>query len=362
MTAKEIVANIGTGWNLGNTFDARGNETAWVKHVTTKANIQAISEAGFDAIRIPVTWTVGAGANVYNYWTIHEAWLRRIEEVVQWAYDLGMTVIINTHHEDTIHNQLTSNPEMSHYIFTRIWSQIASYFNHQFGNRLLFEGHNEPRIIGEPNEWTGGTPEQHRMINRHYQSFVDIVRASGGNNKTRSLLITPHGASATKIALNGLELPKDPTLDRLILSVHTYSPFDFTFKESPLSQFNPGATKENPGPYGDDWSHHSTPERILHYFDNIQTRADELGIPVILGEWGSQDKDNTKYRAAHAKYYVAEAKRRGWATFWWDNNKASGAGELFAIFNRESNTWHFPEIVDAIMEGAKSGRKSETAT
>ena len=354
MTAREIVANIGAGWNLGNTFDARGNETAWVKHVTTKANIQAIADGGFDAIRIPITWTEGTGANAYNYWTINEAWLNRIEEVVQWAYDLGITVIINTHHEDIIHNQLLSNPEMSHYIFTRIWSQIASHYNHQFGERLIFEGHNEPRVIGGMEEWTGGTPQQHQMINRQYQSFVDIVRASGGNNKYRSLMIAPHAASATKKALNGLELPKDSTPDCLILSVHTYSPFDFTFKESSLSQFNPNATRENPGPYGEDWNHHSTPERILHFFDNIQARANELDVPVILGEWGSQDKGNTKYRAAHAKFYVGEAKRRGFATFWWDNNKATGKGELFAIFNREKNTWYFPEIVNAIMEGATS--------
>ena len=352
MTAKELVANIGAGWNLGNTFDARGVETAWISHATTQTNIKAIADAGFDAIRIPITWTIGAGASEDNDWTISKAWLSRIEEVIGWAYDLGMTVIINTHHEDIIQNQLISNSEESHYIFTRLWSQIANHFNNQFGERLLFEGHNEPRVIGETDEWTGGTPEQHKVINRQYQAFVDIVRASGGNNKFRSLLITTHAASATKAALDGLELPKDSTPERLILSVHTYSPFEFTFKESSLAQFNPKATKENPGPYSDIWKHHSTPEQILFYFDNIQTRANELGLPVILGEWGSQDKENTKYRAAHAKYYVAEAKRRGWATFWWDNNKATGTGELFGIYNREKNTWYFPEIVDAIMEGA----------
>ena len=366
-TARELVGGIGAGWTLGNTFDAHNLrwlgdnlaaditalETAWLgpgnslANVTTQALIAEVNRAGFNAIRIPVTWT--KVADPANDWAIRADWLERVEEVVGWAYDLGMHIVLNTHNEyDPVFNQMVSNPEKSRHVLTRIWKQIAGRFNNQFGERLVFNGLDKPRIVGGPNEWTGGTPAQHAAINGLNQVFVDAVRATGGNNAYRVLMLATHAASAANNALNGFALPTDSAPDRLVLSIYTIAPIGFTFRQ-------PGT---------DTWSEtgsgYNGPEMIEHYFGNIARRAAELGdVPVILKEWGSQDRANTGYRAAHAEFFVREATARGWPTFWWDNQQTisnGGANEgysvLFGLIDRRTHEWHFPEIVDAIMRGA----------
>jgi aryl-phospho-beta-D-glucosidase BglC (GH1 family) len=359
-SARDVVAGITAGWNLGNTFDARtDSETGWISHPTNQGNIRTIAAAGFDAIRIPVTWTVDEQFTLNkaaedNDWTISPRFLNRVEEVVRWAYDEGMTVIINSHHDDAVQLTMLSDPARSDMIHRRIWEQVAGHFNNQFGERLIFAGSNEPRA--RLNDFGEGSPEVHAAINRQHQIFVDTVRASGGNNTYRSLIIMGHAASALEGALEGLSLPNDPTPNRLILAAHTYSPYNFAFRRGSVSNFRPEATRDNSEMHGNPggWWHHDTPERILNYFDQIQTHAQRLNLPVLLTEWGSQDNNNTSARAAHAEYYVREAARRGWRTFWWDNMQTYGGGnEYFGLLDRHTDTWFFPEVVDAIMRGAR---------
>ncbi|MCL1881159.1 MAG: glycoside hydrolase family 5 protein [Oscillospiraceae bacterium] len=360
-TAEDVVAGVGAGWNLGNTFDARADsELSWIHHATTQTNIQAISDAGFDAIRIPVTWTVTEPpfmnkANPENDWTISIQFLQRVEEVVGWAYELGMTVIINSHHDDAVQLAMVSEPEDSDRIHRRIWEQVAGHFNNQFGERLIFAGSNEPRSDLSDFSSDGGDG-QNEAINRQHQLFVDTVRATGGNNSYRSLIIMPHAASARSGALAGLQLPNDLTPNRLILAAHTYSPWGFSFRGGQnVTNFRPDATHDNSEMHGEPggWWHHDTPERILYYFDYIQEHSERLGLPVLLTEWGSQDKNNTDARALHAEFYVAEARRRGWGTFWWDNMQVYGDdNEFFGLYDRVNNIWFFPEIVEGIMRGA----------
>ncbi|MCL2048554.1 MAG: cellulase family glycosylhydrolase [Defluviitaleaceae bacterium] len=358
ITAAQVVAGIRAGWNLGNTFDARSHsETAWLSNMdnlaTTRANIEAIHAAGFNAIRIPVTWTLDNGstgqkATSANNWTISPAFLNRVETVVRWAYDLGMTVIINSHHEDAIQLIMNSNPTISDYIHERIWQQVAGHFNNQFGHRLIFAGSNEPRT--DLDDFGDGT-HAHAAINRQHQLFVDTVRATGGNNAKRSLIIIPHAASARPGALAGLTLPTDPERpgdsSRFILEVHTYTPFGFTF-----------LPRDGGSGHTTSWtttgSGHGGPSEITTAFNAIQTRAQQLGVPVILGEWGSQNKENTAARERHAEYYVQQAASRGWATFWWDNAHYEdlGTNQMFGLLDRRDNTWFFPTIVAAIMRGA----------
>lgn|GEM_PF-2531406 len=370
MTAAQIVAGIGAGWNLGNTFEARAHtETAWGAPTTTQEHIAAVQAAGFNAIRIPVTWTIhnptrtdGQTTNpssnfkghAQNNWTISEGFMRRVETVVGWAYDLGMYVIINSHHDDAVQLQMVSNPTLSDQIHTRIWDQVAGYFNHQFGERLIFAGSNEPRTV--LTSFDAGTPEERDAINRQHQIFVNRVRATQGNNTHRTLGIMPRAASGTTGALGALTLPSDPTPNRLVLMVHTYSPHDFAFARGTDRQsFNPSATQNNhtnPNCSGHtNWWCHCTPERILNYFGNIQSRANAMGLPVMLTEWGSVNKNNTAAREAHARYYVEQATNRGWPTFWWDNMQNTTGTERFGIFNRSNNTWLYPTIVTAIMNG-----------
>ncbi|MCL2194123.1 MAG: protein kinase, partial [Treponema sp.] len=163
VTARELVGRIGAGWCLGNAFDAHdltwlGDtltaeiaelETAWlaqgpgIDYVTTQSLIAEISRARFNAITIPVTWYKVADPD--KDWAIRPDWMERIEEVVGWAYDLGMIVIIDTRHEHVIFSQMTTNPAESERILTRIWEQVAGRFNNQFGERLVFKAMDKPR-------------------------------------------------------------------------------------------------------------------------------------------------------------------------------------------------------------------------
>ena len=351
ISARELVGRIGAGWNLGNTFDARNLrslgdnltadisalETAWVAHgrsaIATRELVEEVRRTGFDGLRIPVNWTKVADPD--NGWAIRPDWMARIEEVVGWAYGLDMFVILNAHHEYVILNQMVSNPAESERILARLWEQIAGRFNNRFGERLIFEGAN--------NHSDSDSPEGHAAFNRLNQVFVDTVRATGGNNTHRTLMLMAYKADVTNATLNGFELPADPTPDRLILSLHANTPPGFIYHD-----------------HTDTWSEtgsdQSGPDEINNYFRNIERRAKELGnIPVVIAAWSSNDQANTGSRAAHAEFLVREATARGWPTFWWDNSHTisnGGTFQLYGLIDRRTHEWHFPEIVDAIMRGA----------
>ncbi|MCL1877475.1 MAG: glycoside hydrolase family 5 protein, partial [Defluviitaleaceae bacterium] len=199
ISSADFVMSIGPGWNLGNQFDAHyygglgfhwlgggtyaGTsvtelETAWVggaANVVTREFIETVRDVGFRAIRIPVTWNKVAPGPDYQ---IREDWMARVFEVVEWAYDTDLHIVLNTHHEnsfrlhDEIHGIGLTDDEVEHSIFilSTWWEQIAREFE-PFGERLIFAGLNEPR--GAQGEWSGGTPETRANLNRLNQAFVD---------------------------------------------------------------------------------------------------------------------------------------------------------------------------------------------
>lgn len=181
-TAAEFVAGIKVGWNLGNTLDVTDIsyleittplfrlETAWGNPVTTKEHINAIKNAGFDTIRIPVSWAKASDSS-YN---IREDWMIRVTEVVNWAVENDMYVIINTHHDESIFKFTNSGVERSLVAFRKIWMQIAAQFKN-YNEKLIFEPLNEPRTKGSDKEWQGGTSEEHKNLNKYYDAFIDVV-------------------------------------------------------------------------------------------------------------------------------------------------------------------------------------------
>ena len=331
LTANQLVSQMKLGWNLGNTFDAHhvnmiGNtvnqmETAWGNPTTTQAHLSAIKNAGFDTIRIPVTWyKVLGGANN----TIRVDWMNRVKQVVDWAIALDMIVILNTHHDEDIFKFTNAQVDQSLVIFKRVWEQIADTFK-DYDEKLIFEGLNEPRTKGVTHEWTGNAAE-YANLNRHYQVFVDTVRASGGNNGGRILMVNTYAASAGQQAMNGLVLPKDVFSNKLIVSIHAYEPFFYAHE-------NPGAADWTPGP-----------------IDGVMNRANTTfiskGIPVVMGEFGvRRERHDTPRAAAWAEYYVSEARKRGIPCIWWDD------GGNFRLFTRSSSTFH-TEILNALKRGA----------
>jgi endoglucanase len=316
-------------------------EREWGNPLTTKANIDAVKNAGFNAIRIPVTWHKA----VDDDFNIREDFMARVKQIVDWAVENDMYIILNTHHDSRIFRLSNSNMPQTRRAFTRIWEQIAETFK-DYDEKLIFLSLNEPRTYNSPNEWAGGSAEERNNLNILNQLFVDTVRASGGNNAYRSLMIPTHGAGMSDLVMNALVIPDDTVPDRIIVSLHSYAPMDFTFPMNNRST----------------WS-------VTNFDDTSQIRSRidlayslfvSKGVPVIIGEWGSVNKNNIAARAAHAEYYVSYAKSRGIPTFWWDNGDNMpirwyewGYNEPFAILNRHDNTWIYPEIVEAIMRGIK---------
>jgi len=349
ITASELVAEIKIGWNLGNTLDTNdlswlgdnpsvsAMEKAWGNPVTTEANFKALKDAGFNAVRIPVSWSKAANSD----YIIRADWMDRVTEVVNYAADNDMYIILNTHHDEGVFKFLNSQKAESLKAFEIIWGQIAANFKN-YNEKLIFEGLNEPRTKGSAAEWNGGTFVEHIIINEYYQLFVNTVRASGGNNDKRLLMVTTYAASAEQTAMTGLTIPKDTAEKKIIVSIHTYAPYNFALNQGA------GAVRT--------WRRNNASDTldVRAPLDRAYNMFVSKGIPVIMGEFGSVDRDNEDARAELAEYYVSYAKSKEIPCFWWDNGIYQRSnGELFGILERSDNTFPFPKILDALMKGSE---------
>jgi endoglucanase len=413
-----VVENMGPGWNLGNTFDythighngscslcisnthnppggtagsgiwacggstrysdrnADALETQWIGgsgNRTTQALINNVRAAGFTTIRIPVTWYKATSGP--PQWNIRPDWMAQVKRVVDWAYNPpnNMTVILNTHHEELIFNNwLDARLPQSEIYIRRVWEQISETFNNQYGERLIFEGMNEPRVRAASGEWTG-TSEQRAGVNTLNQRFVNTVRASGGNNQHRILLMPTYAASATTTALNDFVRPSDPignptgNTQRLAMSVHAYVPNNFAGVGS--------------GPLVHTW----TEANITSMMNTVMTRANNsaVNMPVIFGEWGAVSRGapstsgNEGQRVSYATAYARQAANRRAAHVWWDNgatnpNNHNAIEGNFGLFHRRAGTWTtttvphmglvFSNVTNAITAGHNQGVGERTGS
>jgi len=335
-SGQELLDKMTIGWNLGNTLDCVNctwltndldYEMAWGNPKTTKAMIDAVKKAGFNTVRIPVSW----GDHMDENGKVNSAWMDRVQEVVDYAYDNDMYVILNSHHD----NSWLKLDEKSEKEVTKkykyLWKQIAARFKN-YDEKLLFEGRNEPRTEGSAKEWTGGTAPEREVINRMYEAFVDAVRGQGGYNETRFLIVTPYAASSSYEAMAALKIPDD---DRIIVSVHAYSPYNVSLNTN---------SKET------DLTDNGKRE-IDSVFKNIDKAFLSKGIPVIMDEFGSINKNNTDERIKIAEYYLSVAKKYGVPCVWWDNNGFGiGSGnEGFGLLDRKTLKWKYPDLVKALI-------------
>lgn len=340
MSSMEIVYDMKIGWNLGNTLDAWADgvsglntETCWGNPKTTKEMIDAIKEKGFKTVRVPVTWN-GHFSSATPY-TIDKAWIDRVEDVVNYVLDNGMYAILNTHHDEWVTLTSSSQSEVTDKI-TKIWAQIADRFK-DYGDYLIFETLNEPRLYGTQYEWTGGTAEARSILNAYNLAIVNTIRKSGGNNAFRHIMIPTHAATAMDIAQNALVIPNND--QRIIVSQHTYWPYNFTMNKAD------GATSS--------WGSDKDKADCIAELDRIEDKFVKKGIPVVIGEWGSINKSNTADRAFHAEFYAREVRKRCMLSVWWDNGYEKADG--FALLSRKTGTWIFPTIVDGIIKGINDG-------
>lgn len=348
-----FVRELGIGVNLGNTFDSYSDkslyglpselsgETQWVSVETTQEIIDAYADAGFTTIRIPVSWH----QHVDEQFNISDVWLSRVEEVVNYALNRDMHVIINIHHdfeEDYIYPS-SEYYESSYEYLTKIWSQVSERFK-DYDNRVIFESMNEPRLVGHPNEWwiqaNADCNDAIKCINDLNQAFVDTVRKSGGNNSERFIMVPGYDASVDGACNTGFVIPEDSAEDRLIISIHAYTPYDFALSDSDNYYF----TEKQKNCTGE----------IDSFMDKLYKKFVSKGVPVLIGEFGARNKKfNTQYRINFAAYYVASARARGMSALWWDNNCFSGTGEQFGLLYRRGNYFVYPEIVEAMTKYGK---------
>lgn len=345
ITSMELTREMKVGWNLGNTLDAKNDneesmglesETCWGNVKTSKAMMDMLKAKGFNVVRVPVTWEKHMGS-APDY-TVDKAWMDRVEEVVNYVLDNNMYCLLNSHHDEWV---VLHNAEKNEAIprLEKLWTQIATRFK-DYGDYLVFETLNEPRLYGEPTEWSGGTAEARTILNEYNVAAVNAMRATGGNNATRHIMIPTHAATSMETAQNALTIPDG----NIIVSQHTYWPYDFTM--------NPDGT--------DQWGSATDKSNADKELDRIAAKFVQKGIPVIIGEWGSINRNNNDAaRVVHAGYYAEAARKRGMIPVWWDNG---GLGTVinngaFGLLDRKNLSWFKENIADALVKGAEVGMK-----
>ena len=350
--AMEFTRDMKAGWNLGNAFDAYNcdwlsdpldYESAWCGAKTTKELIHAIKDAGFNTIRIPVSWH----NHLDGSWNIDSRWMDRVQEVVDWAYDEGMYVIINIHHDNEKGFEYPSYDQLdnSKKYISKIWTQIAERFA-DYDEHLIYETMNEPRQVGTDHEWwindTSSTvaKECFDCVNQLNQTAVDTIRSvDKGYNTSRYIMCPGYCASPEFELVSDFKLPDDSMAsadNRIILSVHAYTPYSFALDMSGTSSF--------------DISKSSSTDDIDSFMRRIYNSYVIKGIPVVISEYGALDKNgNLDSRMQFTAYYVATATHYGMPTILWDNNAINTSGENFQIIDRASLNWSFPEIRDQII-------------
>lgn len=343
MTAEEAVQEMKIGWNLGNTFDAPEGETAWGQPFTTREMIQKVHDLGFNTIRIPITWHkhVSEGPE----YTIDETWLSRVQNVVDYALELDMYVIINSHHDNDVYLPTEANREQAEGYLGAIWSQIAAHFEYA-DHHLIFQTMNEPRVTGTSYEWGVDTENEDCMqaveiINSLNQIALDAIRATGGRNADRFVIISPYAANAMSTLIDRFRMPTDTAENKLILSIHAYTPYNLCLN-----------TQSEEAEFGK--SHDS---EIRKFMKNVNYRYVQKGIPVIIDEMGIIDKKNPEARYEWAKAYISAAREYGMVCCWWDNGAMNTSGENFGILNRRKLEI-YPDS-QSVYEGLMAGLEEE---
>lgn len=354
-----IVANMGAGWNLGNQLEANlggtPSETAWGNPTITQETLHMVKEAGFTTVRIPVSYLSKIGAS--PDYTIDSSWLARVKQVVDYAMNEGLYVIINMH-GDGYHSVTGgwlfcdgADQETIKAKYAKCWQQIATTFK-DYDEHLIFESMNE-EFDGT---WGNPNTTYYANINAYNQIFVDTVRQTGSNNDKRWLLIPGWNTDIDKTVGNyGFALPTDKYLSstietgqkRIMISVHYYSPWEFCGEEKgTVTQWGDSATNSSKVA---NWGNKSYMKGQL---EKCKNKFVANGYPVVIGEYGAIDKTSydSNNQACREEYYQTFCQyslENGCVPVAWDNGHNGKHG--FGLFNRSSHTVTQQEILDAIM-------------
>jgi len=336
LTPKEVFDAFQMGWNLGNQMDAYINgvasETAWGNAKCTQQTMNKVKSAGFSSVRIPVTWMGHIGKE--ETYTIEEKWLDRVEEIVNYAHNAGLTAIVNIHHDSWLDIKTastgTSRNESIKDEIACVWSQIALRFK-DYGEWLVFEPFNEIQDggWGWSAEFKADPQAQYRVLNDWNQVFVDAVRSTGGENSTRWLATVGYAQSSGSLSIDGLEIPDDyTTANRLIVGFHDYDPYLYTLNNPMVEQWGHTAEKDKRCSDTDE-------QNLMVTFDLFKTTYADNEIPMYIGEMGCSfhpDKD-FKFQKYYIEYFCKAAADRGIPMFLWDNGAQGTGAECHAYLD-----------------------------
>ena len=357
-TAKELAKAMYPGWNLGNTMEAGdmannftnagglGAETAWQSTQTTKALIDFVKAQGFKSVRIPTSWVMGHITDAENM-TIDPAWLARVKEIVDYCISDGLYVFINDHWDggwievEGFSKTSSSYEAADETIIAdkvnklkKLWTNIATYFK-DYNEYLMFAGLNEP--FQEYSLFSTRHSELTPILERYNQAFVDAVRATGGNNAKRVLIVQGPSTNISS-TVNYFNMPTDTENGKLMVEVHYYEPWDFC---------GSNATK--------DWNADAS---VKTSFESLKTKFVNHDIPVVIGEYGANWQENTEsHNDAIRRYFksvVENAGNCGIVPFAWDINVVSYPN--MSIINRTGlSVWNTPAMT-GITEGVAAAQ------
>lgn len=357
-TAKELAKAMYPGWNLGNTMEAGdmannftnagglGAETAWQSTQTTKALIDFVKAQGFKSVRIPTSWVMGHITDAENM-TIDPAWLARVKEIVDYCISDGLYVFINDHWDggwievEGFSKTSSSYEAVDETIIAdkvnklkKLWTNIATYFK-DYNEYLMFAGLNEP--FQEYSLFSTRHSELTPILERYNQAFVDAVRATGGNNAKRVLIVQGPSTNISS-TVNYFNMPTDTENGKLMVEVHYYEPWDFC---------GSNATK--------DWNADAS---VKTSFESLKTKFVNHDIPVVIGEYGANWQENTEsHNDAIRRYFksvVENAGNCGIVPFAWDINVVSYPN--MSIINRTGlSVWNTPAMT-GITEGVAAAQ------
>ncbi len=357
-TAVELAEDMYPGVNIGNTLESTntggtaGGETYWGNPKVTQTYIDGLAYMGFRSVRIPCAWSCYTSGDDY---TIDEEWLARVKEVVGYVINAGMYAIVNVHWDGGWLEDNTSSGYDSEidYKQERLWTQIATYLN-SFDEHLLFAGCNEPGM----NESSGGSSKAAEAIVAYEQTFVDAVRATGGNNASRCLIVQGLETDISKTCESStFKMPEDIIEDRMMLEVHYYDPYQFTLMEKDDPSWN-GVVAYYWGSqnYVSGSGRNATwgeETYVAEQFDKLKSKFVDAGYPVIIGEFCAEKKtgsdvDRDKNDASREYFneiVVQYAVDRGIVPFYWETG---------SDINRTTGLAKEDYAIEGIMTGAKN--------
>jgi len=354
-TATETAKAITIGWNLGNTLEAIGGETAWGNPLTTQSLIDSVRAAGFNTIRVPVSWHTHADPTTN---TIDTAWLARVKEVVDYGIKNNMYIILNIHWDNGwLENNVTEAMQASvNEKQFKYWTQIANYFK-SYDGHLLFASANEPNV-------ENGT--QMAVLVSYHQTFIKAVRATGGNNSSRTLIVQGPSTDIEKTKQWMNTLPTDEIADRLMVEVHYYTPYNFTLMTEDTSWgkmfyywgkgYHSTSDVTRNATYGEETA-------VDALFQSMKTKFIDKGIPVIIGEFAAIKRTSltrealalhTASRQYYLNYVASAAVRFGdLKLIYWDNGYYGNNNT--GLFDRSTGAIMDRGAVAALMEGTGKG-------